>query len=56
MTDCWTREENQNQVSHARPQPLEIAKTAIPTFPPPRRLFLFFLFRFQLQCSGQRLL
>jgi hypothetical protein len=30
-------EENQRQVFLPRPQPLEIAKGAIPTFPPPRR-------------------
>ena len=29
-------EENQKQVSHRCPQPLEIARGAIPTFPPPR--------------------
>src|ERR1700737_2145778 len=30
-------EENQKQVSHRFPQPLEIANDAIPTFPQPRR-------------------
>jgi hypothetical protein len=30
-------EENQRQVSHGRPQSLEIAKAAIPTFPQLRR-------------------
>jgi len=30
-------EENQKQVFHRFPQPLEIAKDAIPTFPQPRR-------------------
>lgn len=34
-------EENQNQVSLRFPPPLEIATTAIPTFPQPRRRFLY---------------
>lgn len=37
MTGVWTAVENQRQVSHRRPQPLEIAEGAIPTFPQPRR-------------------
>src|SRR5712671_2819600 len=36
MTACGRRG-NQSQVSHGRPQSLEIAKAAIPTFPQLRR-------------------
>ena len=35
MTGWWTEVENQKQVSHLRPPPLEIAN-AISTFPQPR--------------------
>lgn len=40
MTGGWKRKENQKQVSLPFPPALEIAG-AIPTFPPPQRLFSF---------------
>ena len=42
MTGPWKRWKTQQQVSHRSHSPLEIANTAIPTFPQRRRRVLFF--------------